>query len=114
MAPSIERFHMNNRIPPTITLPARWQACDAGMEHELKREIALNFFHPLKNVQAISVARANYADDVLFELPGHKHKLAQVHLTWSKEFHPHWPDVAFFDSWEQWIASVDTEDEELE
>ncbi len=108
----IDWLHMINRIPPTITLPAGWEVCAAGFENELKRELTLNVLHPLKNVEAVSVARAGHADDFLFELTRHKHKLAQVHLTWNKEWRPAWPETTFYDSWQQWVASVKAENEE--
>ncbi|MCC7529221.1 MAG: hypothetical protein IT342_11930 [Candidatus Melainabacteria bacterium] len=97
---------MINRIPQTIALPAGWEACAAGFENELKRELSLNFLHPSKNVVAVSVARAGHADDVFFKLIGHKHKLALVHLTWNKQWRPSWPETTFYDSWEEWIASL--------
>lgn len=108
----IDWLHMINRIPPTITLPAGWEVCAAGFENELNRELTLNFLHPLKNVEAISVARTGHADDFLFELTRHKHKLAQVHLTWNKEWRPAWPETTFYDSWDEWVASVKAENEE--
>lgn len=95
-----------NSIPRNITMPNGWAPCGPGLENELKREIELNLFHALKNVQATSVARAGYADDVLFELHGHKHKLAMVHLTWTKEFRPSWPETTFFDSWTEWVEAM--------
>jgi hypothetical protein len=101
-SPLINWLHMLNQIPPGIQLPPTWEPCLGGFEAELKRELAMNFFHRLRNVQATAVARSNKCDDVLFELRGHKKRLAQVHLTWSREMHPHWPHSMFFDSWEQW------------
>lgn len=113
-SPFINWLHTLNQIPPGIQMPPTWEPCLGGLEGELKRELAMNFLHALKNVKATSVARSNKCDDVLFELCGHKHKLAQVHLTWSREMHPHWPHTMFFDSWEQWAEFVRKEFEEEE
>ncbi len=105
--PIIDWLHMINRIPPFVKMPTGWEVCAAGFENELTRELSLNFLHPLKNVEAVSVARAGHADDFLFELTGHKSKLAQVHLTWNKEWRPAWPETSFYASWQEWADSVE-------
>src|SRR2546423_6371805 len=93
-------------VPPLFDMPPGWQACAAGFEKELAEELKFNFFHPLRNVKAVSVARADATDDVLFQLHGFKAPLALVHLTWSKEYHPDWPSCSLFQSWEEWREAV--------
>ncbi|MBX9949997.1 MAG: hypothetical protein K2Y39_12585 [Candidatus Obscuribacterales bacterium] len=97
---------------PQAALPKYWKRCEPGLEQELSREITFNFFHPLRFVQAISVARHTSTDDVLFELVGHKHKYAQVHLTWARETHRGWPDTCFFESWDEWAIEAERESSE--
>ena len=110
--PSVDWIRKLISTPPNPALPRNWDLCEPGLENELNREIVFNFFHPLRFVRAASVARRSASDDVLFELFGHKHKYAAVHLTWARETIHHWPDTIFYDSWDQWVAA--TEADELE
>ncbi len=104
--PFIEWLENEALTPPGVPLPGSWALCDPGMENELNKELAFNFFHPLKGIRAISVARSAATDDVLFEIFGHKHKFAMVHLTWTREWNPNWPETSFYDSWKEWAQSV--------
>lgn len=91
-----------NSLPPGFKLPEGWEFCEPGLEKELSRELELNVLHPLRKVKASSVARAMGQDDVLFQLYGHSHPLAEVHLTWSREWRPDWPSFTLYNSWKDW------------
>lgn len=71
-----------------------------GLEKQLERELSPR--HPLYGVEAKAVARRTFDDDVLFELTGHSHKLAQVHLTWGGIQTPPWPGTEFYRTWAEW------------
>jgi hypothetical protein len=67
---------------------------------ELQREIPST--HVLCGIKATAIAHRIDQDDVLFELEGQM-LLAVVHLTWSRETDPRWPDTTLFESWEHWV-----------
>ena len=79
-----------------------WHPVPAGLEAELAREISPG--HPLFGQKAISVARRNDCDDVLFLLPDNAYPLAVVHLTWTGqgEKKREWPHTTFYVSLEDW------------
>ena len=66
---------------------------------ELQRELPST--HVLFGIRATAIAHRIDQDDVLFELEGQM-PLAVVHLTWSRETDPRWPETTLFESWEHW------------
>lgn len=104
-SPFINWLHNRNMIPPAVSLPELWVACGAGLEKELEKEVGLNLLHPLRGVQATSVARREDNDDVLFRLYNHTHHLAVVHLTWNREILPTFPSTQLYKSWAQWLSA---------
>lgn len=75
------------------------------LEEELRRELPSS--HVLKGVGAVALGRRWRRDDVLFRLDDGR--FAQVHLTWSVETDPRWPDTQIFATFEAW-KSVPLED----
>ena len=81
----------------TSTWPRGWFAIDP--EHmqifagELAREVGRG--HPLKDIPATPLARADGRDDYLFELPDKR--VAEVHLTFAnRPERPPWPVTVVF------------------
>jgi hypothetical protein len=69
------------------------------LEVELNRE--LSFEHVLTGKTLRALARRQDCDDVLFEVDGVG--LAVVHLTWSRETRPDWPNTEIYGSITDWI-----------
>jgi hypothetical protein len=61
--------------------------------------------HALFGRKAISVARRQDSDDVLFLLLDHPSPLAVVRLTWTgrKERSSNWPQTTFYSSLTDWV-----------
>jgi hypothetical protein len=80
-----------------------WRKAIPGLEAELRNEVGDG--HPLFGRKAISVARRQDSDDVLFLLLDHPSPLAVVHLTWTgrPERHSSWPQTTFFTSLHDWV-----------
>jgi hypothetical protein len=108
--PFIQWLQAFTALPPLFELPQGWHACGPGLEGELQREIQFNPKHPLHGIKAMSAARSNSTDDVLFQLFNFKAPLAEVHLTWSVERRPDWPDCQFYSSWQEWRSSRNEND----
>jgi hypothetical protein len=68
-------------------------------EGELRREVSTN--HVLSGKTCRAVARRQDCDDVLFEVDGVG--FAVVHLTWSRENGPNWPNTEVYASLGDWI-----------
>lgn len=88
-------------------LPDRWievTVREASLfESELAKEISQK--HPLAGVFAKCISRIGDRDDFLFALGAHEKPLAIVHLTWSKETDPEFPQTTFFDSEEDFLQN---------
>ena len=80
-----------------------WYRAVPGLEGELRNEVSEG--HPLYRRKAISVARRQDSDDVLFLLLDHQSPLAVVHLTWSgrPERTSNWPQTTFYTSLPDWV-----------
>jgi hypothetical protein len=80
-----------------------WFRAVPGLEGELRNEVSEG--HPLYGKKAISVARRQDSDDVLFLLLDHQSPLAVVHLTWSgrPERTSNWPQTTFYTSLQDWV-----------
>ena len=80
-----------------------WHMAVPGLEAELTNEVGES--HPLFGRKAISVARRQDSDDVLFLLLDHPSPLAVVHLTWTgrRERHSSWPQTTFYASLHDWV-----------
>lgn len=97
--------------PPPLTLDDLaamqfldpWYRAVPGLESELRKEVSDG--HPLYGRKAISVARRQDSDDVLFLLLDHQSPLAVVHLTWSgrPERTSNWPQTTFYRSLQDWV-----------
>ena len=80
-----------------------WHPCDdPRFETELRREVCEK--HVLFGVDAKIVARRQDLDDFLFALPDGRY--ANVHLTWSRDSDPIWPNTEIYDSIEQMQSEV--------
>ncbi len=93
----------------TSTWPRGWFAID-DPEHErlfgeeLASEVGLG--HPLKDVTAVPIARADGRDDYLFQLPDGR--VAEVHLTVAnRPERPPWPVTAVFQTLEKWRKAAE-------
>jgi hypothetical protein len=103
--------HAGNGHRPRLTLDEvnavhflePWHAAVPGLEAELRNEVTDG--HPLYGRKAISVARRQDSDDVLFLLLDHPSPLAVVHLTWSgrPERNTNWPQTTFYTSLQDWV-----------
>jgi hypothetical protein len=80
-----------------------WHSAPSGLESELESEISPA--HPLFGHKAISVARRDDCDDVLFFLPDNNYPLAVVHLTWTgkRESSAESPHTTFYSSLDDWV-----------
>lgn len=80
-----------------------WARAVPGLEGELRNEVSDG--HPLYGRKAISVARRQDSDDVLFLLLDHPSPLAVVHLTWTgrPERSSTWPQTTFYASLQDWV-----------
>ena len=80
-----------------------WHKAVPGLEAELRNEVGET--HPLHGRKAISVARRQDSDDVLFLLLDHPSPLAVVHLTWTgrPERNSNWPQTTFYTSLQDWV-----------
>jgi hypothetical protein len=80
-----------------------WYRAVPGLESELRNEVSEG--HPLYGRKAISVARRQDSDDVLFLLLDHPSPLAVVHLTWTgrPERNSNWPQTTFYSSLQDWV-----------
>ena len=80
-----------------------WYRAVPGLEKELGNELSAG--HPLYGRKAISVARRQDSDDVLFLLLDHPSPLAVVHLTWTgrPERTSNWPQTTFYSSLRDWV-----------
>jgi hypothetical protein len=86
-----------------------WHACDdQWFEEELRREVCER--HVLFGINAKIIARRQDCDNFLFALPDGR--FADVHLTWSKESDPTWPDTRIYDSAEQMRATIQSDIDE--
>ncbi|MGI9516003.1 MAG: hypothetical protein ACR2NP_03065 [Pirellulaceae bacterium] len=77
----------------------------AGLEQELAKEVGQG--HVLCGVSCQAIARANYNDDILVQLPESGTpdgaRYAVVHLTWSgKPEEPPWPSTELFPDFQSW------------
>jgi hypothetical protein len=94
-------------MPFTFSEP--WHACDGTrLKDELRREVCQK--HVLHGIDAKIIARRQDCDQFLFELDDGR--FAEVHLTWSKETDPAWPDTRIYDSAEQAWAAIQRDIEE--
>ncbi len=79
-----------------------WRGADpvaaARLEAELSREITSRHM-PFGESARLLATRAD-GDDALFGLADGR--VAEVHLTWSGETDPRWPDTTMFSSLEEW------------
>jgi hypothetical protein len=75
----------------------------AELESELRRELAPG--HPLYGVGVTAIGSRQDTDDVLFRLEDGSHRVAVVHLTWSRGCpeQPPWPATSLFESLEAWV-----------
>jgi hypothetical protein len=71
-----------------------------SLSEELRREVRPG--HVLFGIEADPIARRHDRDDVLFVLRDGTNRLAVVHLTYTKETEPNFPDVNLFASVEEW------------
>lgn len=80
-----------------------WYRAVPGLEKELGNEVSAG--HPLYGRKAVSVARRQDSDDVLFLLLDHPSPLAVVHLTWTgkPERNSNWPQTTFYSSLRDWV-----------
>ena len=80
-----------------------WHKVVPGLEGELRNEVSDG--HALYGRKAISVARRQDSDEVLFLLLDHPSPLAVVRLTWSgrPERNSNWPQTTFYTSLQDWI-----------
>ena len=85
---------------------------EEGLVKELQLELGKE--HALYGIPVRAVARANYNDDVLFELnsPGVKFRYVLVHLTWrGVEEPPGWPSTSFYRELNSWLSELQCPDE---
>ena len=66
-------------------------------ETELQREVANNPRHVLYGRSMVALAGRADRDDVLFEIDGGP-TVAVIHLTYSPETQPQWPNTEFYES----------------
>jgi hypothetical protein len=71
------------------------------MVAELRREVPAG--HVLFGRTVQTVGRRQDRDDVLFYLGESVPQFAVVHLTYTRETRPEWPDTTLFDTLEAWI-----------
>jgi hypothetical protein len=83
--------------------PPSWKPIEPAINDELRREVGRG--HVLYRRDAVAVARATNADDVLFWLPDGPAAFAEVHLTWTgrRESRPEWPWTRLFASFTAWV-----------
>ncbi|UPT61490.1 MAG: hypothetical protein M0D54_13795 [Hyphomonadaceae bacterium JAD_PAG50586_4] len=71
---------------------------------ELDSEVG--FGHPLKDVTAVPIARADGRDDYLFQLSNDR--VAEVHLTFAnRPERPPWPVAAVFENLAAWRKTIE-------
>jgi len=97
-------------LPPLVAMPVGWDYAQPELVNELHRELRMNLLHPLRNVKAVAKLRSMGQDDVLFELYGFTHPLAQVHLTWNVEWRKDWPSFDLFSGWDEWLKSLESDE----
>lgn len=101
---TIEQAVMSANDPfPAIN----WSAVEdgAGLEQEMAKEVGQG--HVLCGIPCRAIARANYNDDILVQLPDtgapDGSRYAVVHLTWSgKPEEPPWPSTELFPAFQSW------------
>lgn len=91
-------------------LPEGWFPIDdikdqMGFAAELEREMCAG--HKLYGLKSRAIARCSARDDFIFEVEGRG--WAFVHLTWSKETQPEWPDSEIFISLEECVAAISSD-----
>jgi hypothetical protein len=77
---------------------------DLLLAEELLREVPKG--HVLFQIPVSPIARRLDRDDVLFSILDGSDRFATVHLTWSSETNPAWPQTRIFESKEAWAEAV--------
>ena len=93
--------------PDELDWPEDWQPAGdraAALRNELRRE--MSWRHPLRRQRLRAVAHRPGTDDVLFEIIADPPRVAEVHLTWRREWwSAQWPWTVMYDDLESWKAS---------
>ena len=72
------------------------QSDESFFSKELRKETCKG--HQLHKIKTETIARREDCDDVLFKLLDGTERFAIVHLTYSKESDPQWPDCDIFNT----------------
>ena len=85
----------------------------AMFEEVLRREVGRG--HPLYGVPAEAIGKRDGTDDVLFRLLDGSGRVAEVHLTWTRNppERPPWPGTAIFASFDEWAEESMRPDHEF-
>jgi hypothetical protein len=78
---------------------------------ELRRETCQG--HVLHGLPVSPLACRQDCDDVLFAIEDGTGRVAVVHLTYSKETNPFWPNAELFPSLEAWLTVMMSDHEEF-
>ena len=79
-----------------------------AFEAELRREVKAG--HLLFGLPLAAIGRRYDQDDVLFAVSDGSDRVAEVHLTWAaKKENPPWPWTSIFNSFAEWVESVEDE-----
>ena len=82
-----------------------WIAADNPLlVKELQRELPPG--HVLHGIPVSVIARRQDSDDVLFALNDGTGRVAAVHLTWSVESDPEWPQTSVYPGLESWYETM--------
>ena len=96
-------------MPSSEHWPANWMPLESDRDGHFISELRCE--HPpghILNGLPLRVIGTGDCDNVLFELLDGTGRFAAVHLTYSVETNPIWPDTKVYDDWNHFVREGDS------